>query len=126
MTISALYHLCYSWYLVVIKSMFWSGTYVLVNFRFFTNQKQTWHGALFLCIDCLINLSHGLEFDPRLGYKIDDPEDFHHNGTYLCEFTDSGKGKKFSSLVIDLLVTAKKVTKTFVKVRQILLYYGTL
>ena len=82
--------------------------------------------ALFLFIDCLINLSHGLEFDPRLGYKIDDPEDFHHNGTYLCEFTDSGKGKKFSSLVIDLLVTAKKVTKTFVKVRQILLYYGTL
>ena len=68
------------------------------------------------------NFSRGVEFDPRLGYKIDDPEDFQHNGTYLCEFTDTGKGKKFSSLVIDLLVRAKKVTKTFVKVNKL---YGT-
>ena len=72
--------------------------------------------ALFPFIDCSVDLSRGVEFDPRLGYRIDDPEDFQHNGTYLCEFTDTGKGKKFSTLVIDLLVTARKVTKTFVKV----------
>lgn len=109
--------------------MFWSGTYDESNvFPQIKNKLEmelvNSNLALFLFIDCLINLSHGLEFDPRVGYKIDDPEDFHHNGTYLCEFTDSGKGKKFSSLVIDLLVTAKKVTKTFVKVRQILLFYS--
>ena len=57
-----------------------------------------------------------MEFDPRLGYKIEDPEDFQHNGTYLCEFTDTGSGRKVNSLVIDLLVEAKKVTKTFVQV----------
>ena len=63
------------------------------------------------------NFSRGVEFDPRLGYKIDDPEDFRHNGSYQCEFTDTGKGKKFSTLVIDLQVKAKKVEETFVKVK---------
>ena len=72
--------------------------------------------ALVLFIDLSVDLSRGVEFDPRLGYKIEDPEDFQHNGTYLCEFTDTGSGRKVNSLVIDLLVEAKKVTKTFVQV----------
>ena len=67
-------------------------------------------------IDSPVDLSRGIEFDSRLGYRIDDPEDFQHNGTYLCEFRDTGRGKKFNTLVIDLLVTARKVSKTFVKV----------
>ena len=75
-----------------------------------------WPWSLLLTLQ--FDLSRGIEFDPRLGYRIDDPEDFQHNGTYLCEFTDTGRGKKFSSLVIDLMVKAKKVTKTFVQVKS--------
>ena len=61
--------------------------------------------------------SYGLEYDPRVGYRIADPEDFHHNGTYLCQFTDTGSGSKSASLVIDLLVVVKKQTKTYIKVK---------
>ena len=60
--------------------------------------------------------SHGLEFDPRVGYRIADPEDFHHNGTYLCQFTDTGKGRQSASLEIDLVVVARNVSRIYIEV----------
>ena len=63
------------------------------------------------------DLPSGLAYNPRIGYKIEEPDQKKHNGTYLCVFTDNS-GTKISKLVIHLNVKRKVNRKVFVEVNM--------